>query len=628
MSLELPVISGCYSGGFQRGIEPDPLEALSEWADANMELPTGLSSEPGPWRTQRTPYLREILDHLSPSWSTEEVIVMKGTQLGLTTAAVIWAGHIIHRAPGPILLVEPTVDVAKKLSKQRIQLMLERVKVLRGLVKESRARDSGNTILMKEFEGGTMVITGANSGVGLRFMAARYLVLDEEDAYPQDVDGEGHPSELAKNRLSTFARAKVFRISTPLEKLTSVIEPAYQAGSRAHYHVPCPICLHPQALRWANIIFTFDGQQNPDRTAYRCEKCGHLIPESQKTWMLENGRWVHEDPTNAIKSYHLPCLYAPYGWKRVSWSALVREFLRAKRKADGGDRRALKVFITTRLAETWEEDAEKLEAATLADRREEYAAPVPNGVLILTCAVDVQDTFLQAEVLGWGVGEESWSICYKIFYGSPAQKTVWGELDLFLQQSWQSEAALSMRVACTCVDTGGHYAKEAYEFVRPRQVRRVFAIKGSNQPAHPLVGRPSRNNLGRVHLFPLGTDSAKDTIFSRLKLSEFGPGYCHFPRLPQYDDEYFAQLTAEEKRSKYERGILIGYVYKKLRARNEVLDLRVYNMAALAILNVNLDQLAQQWESMVQKKGQSLMAARARPARRIISRGIDADSLR
>jgi len=154
MSITLEACDPCYRDGFERGIEPDPLELLSDWADANMELPTGLSSEPGPWRTKRTPYLREILDHLSPSCATEEVIVMKGTQLGLTTAAVIWAGHIIHRAPGPILFVEPTVDVAKKLSKQRIQLMLERVKVLRGLVKESRARDSGNTILMKEFEGG------------------------------------------------------------------------------------------------------------------------------------------------------------------------------------------------------------------------------------------------------------------------------------------------------------------------------------------------------------------------------------------------------------------------------------------------------------------------------------------
>jgi len=217
---------------------------------------------------------------------------------------------------------------------------------------------------------------------------------------------------------------------------------------------------------------------------------------------------------------------------------------------------------------------------------------------------------LEVEVIGWGVGEESWSIDYRIFYGGPAQKTVWADVDQFLQQSWQSESGLSMRVACTCVDTGGHYAKEAYEFVRARQVRRVFAIKGSNQPGHPLVGRPSRNNLGRVNLFPVGTDTAKDTIFNRLKLSEFGPGYCHFPRLPQYDDEYFAQITGEEKRSKYERGILIGYVYKKLRARNEVLDLRVYNMAALAILNVDLDQLA---EEMQGEPGKPMDESATRP---------------
>ena len=267
------------------------------------------------------------------------------------------------------------------------------------------------------------------------------------------------------------------------------------------------------------------------------------------------------------------------------------------------------VFPESR-AETWEEEAEKLEAGTLSGRREAYRAPVPTGVLVLTAAVDVQDDRLEVEVIGWGVSEESWSIDYRIIYGGPAQKTVWADVDQFLQQSWQSEAGLSMRVACTCVDTGGHYAKEAYEFVRPRQAGRVFAIKGSNQPGHPLVGRPSRNNLGRVTLFPVGTDTAKDTIFNRLKLADFGPGYCHFPQLPQYDDEYFAQLTAEEKRSKYDRGILIGYVYKKLRARNEVLDLRVYNMAALAILNVDLDQLA---KDIMADSGQSPDESATRP---------------
>jgi len=582
----------CYAEAFSRGLQPDPEQSVSEWADEYFELPTGLSAEPGKWRTSRTPYLREILDNMSPVSPVEETVVMKASQLGFTTAGIISLGFIVDRAPGPTMFTEPTVDVAKKLSKLKVRPMLDAVPCLQGKVREARERDSGNTILMKEFPGGVMVMTGANSGIGLRFLSARYLFLDEEDAYPLDVDGEGQPSELAKKRTATFANRKILRGSTPLEKHTSVIEPAYNAGSRARFHVPCPICLKPQHLRWGQLVFTFDGTKDPARAAYHCEHCAHPIPESQKTWMLENGTWVHEAPDNPVKSYHINALYAPYGWKPSSWSVLAEEWLAAQEDLTRGDKRKLKVFINTRLAETWEEAGEQIEHSELYNRREAYPAEVPAGVLILTAAVDVQDDRLEAECLGWGLEEESWSIDYQRWMGSPGQKDVWEQLDLWWKKSWTHESGVAVNIQIMTVDIGGHHAKEAYEFVRARQGRRVFATKGSNQPGARLVTMGSRDNLGKVRLFLVGTDTAKDTLVSRLQLETPGPGFCHWPERSAYDEAYFLQLTAEEKREKYDRGVLVGHYYKKIRARNEALDLRVYNMAALAILNPDLPQLA------------------------------------
>ncbi|MER2514616.1 MAG: terminase gpA endonuclease subunit, partial [Nitrosomonas ureae] len=340
------------TSAFDAGLRPDPLQTLSEWSDENMILPS-YSSERGPFRTSRVPFLKEIMDCLSPSHPCQEVVFMKCVQIAGTQTAVNWASFVIDRVPASMMLVEPTVDLAMKLSKTKIQQALDDVACLRDKVKTARSRDSGNTILMKEFTGGMLVFAGANSGVSLRFLPARFLFLDEIDAYPQDVDGEGHPVELAENRTSSFARCKIFKNSTPLTKELSVIEPAYLNGSRGHYHVPCPFCLHMQWLQWKNFIFTVDGVTDPKNAAYRCENaaCGKLIQEHHKPFMLENGQWVHEDPENPVRSFHINILYQPYGWK-LSWEVLAKQWLKASKRASRGDTRALKVFINTYLAQT------------------------------------------------------------------------------------------------------------------------------------------------------------------------------------------------------------------------------------------------------------------------------------
>src|SRR5215469_3331075 len=220
----MPTADDIYGKAAADGARPDPILTVSAWADQYRVLSQRASAEPGPWRTSRTPYLREIMDALSPSSPYERVVFQKGAQIGGTECGNNWIGFVIHQAPGPMMAVQPTIEMAKRNSKQRIDPLIEESEALRELVSDPRSRDSGNTVLTKEFPGGILVMTGANSAIGLRSMAARYLFLDEVDAYPGDVDGEGDPVKLALARTRTFARRKVFMISTPKITGTSRIE--------------------------------------------------------------------------------------------------------------------------------------------------------------------------------------------------------------------------------------------------------------------------------------------------------------------------------------------------------------------------------------------------------------------
>ncbi|MBX6747943.1 MAG: phage terminase large subunit family protein, partial [Acetobacteraceae bacterium] len=214
-------------------LRPPPQLRVSEWAERHRILGSRASSEPGPWRTSRTPYLREVMDALSAVHPARRVVFMKGAQVGATESGNCWLGYILHHVPAPVLAVQPTVELAKRFSRQRIDPLLEETPALKERVAPARARDSGNTLLSKEFPGGILVLTGANSAVGLRSMTARFLFLDEVDAYPGDVEGEGDPIALAEARARTFGwRRKAFLVSTPTIAGRSRIEREYAASDQ------------------------------------------------------------------------------------------------------------------------------------------------------------------------------------------------------------------------------------------------------------------------------------------------------------------------------------------------------------------------------------------------------------
>ncbi|MBF0342069.1 MAG: phage terminase large subunit family protein, partial [Magnetococcales bacterium] len=561
-----------YNEAFSQGLRPDPLLLVSQWADRHRVLSSVSSSEPGPWRTARTPYLKEVMDCLSPSSPVERVVFMSGSQLGKTEAGLCWLGYTIHQSPGPILMVQPTVDMAKTYSKQRLDPLIEASPVLRDRVREPRSRDSGNTVLSKEFNGGILRITGANSAAGLSSMPVRFLFLDEVDRYPGDVDGEGDPVALAIQRTANFANRKVLIVSTPTIKGFSRIEAAYQESDQRHYWVPCPFCKQEQVLEWAQLRWP-NGDR--EKAHYVCIHCEAVIQEHHKGWMLENGRWIAAAPGNGLTAgFHLSSLYSPLGW--ISWVQIAVEHGQVYR-----DPARLKVWCNTKLGQSWEEIAEQLDSEGLMTRRELFGPLLPAGVVVLTAGVDVHPDRLEVEIVGWGRDEESWSIRHVVLYGDPSGPLVWQDLDRLMATTFPHSRQIDdLPIFAAAIDTGGANTMSAYDFCRERQDRRIWGIKGIGGMGKPLwPQRASRNNKGRIPLFIIGVDAAKEVLYARLRIAAPGPGYCHFPK--DRDAEWFRQLTAEKIRTRYIRGRPIREWHKKDGDRNEALDCRIYAIASL-----------------------------------------------
>lgn len=565
---------------FKKRLKPPPKLTISEWADEYRKLSPESSAEPGSWNTSRAEYQRGIMDALSDPY-IETVVVMSSAQVGKTEILNNAVGYFISQDPSPMLVVQPTLDMAQTWSKDRLAPMLRDTPILGGLVKDPRSRDSGNTTLHKVFPGGHVTACGANSPSSLASRPVRNVFCDEVDRYPVSAGTEGDPVSLAKKRSATFWNRKILLVSTPTNKGASRIENAYEESDQRKYHVPCPHCHFEQPLVWSSVKWELD---RPDTAQYCCSECGGLWDDAQRARAIKRGKWVTDLKTGKIAGFHLSALYSP-------WTPLedgVRDFLEAKKQPA-----TLRVWVNTFLGETWEDQGEQVDDYDLSSRSEDWGDLIPEDVVLLTAGVDCQDDRLEAEIVGWGKDEESWSIAYKVIHGDPSSPAVWRELDEFINQSFDHKIGEEMIVRATCIDSGGHHTQSVYKYVAPREGKRIFAIKGIGGEGKPIMGKPSKNNIGKVKLFPVGVDTAKELLFSRFRIAEPGPGYCHFPI--GRDDEYFKQLTAEKIATRYHKGFA-KREFVKTRTRNEALDVRVYAMAALALLNVNLTSLYKRME--------------------------------
>lgn len=586
--------------------KPRPRLTVSQWAERYRVLPPDGSAESGPWRNNRTPYLVEIMDALSPFNPVREIVFAKGSQIGATEAGLNWLMYLIDQTPGPILALQPTEKNAKEWSKQRIEPSLDLCPRTRDKVAPAKSRSAGNTILQKKFDGGQLFLSGTNSASSLASLPIGNLYFDEVDRYPLNVDGEGGPIELALRRMATFPRGKAFFSSTPTLKATSAIWKRYLDSDRRIYEVPCPFCGHYEEI-------TFDRLQwdkgDPDSVMLECRSCGSLIAEHHKTDMLDNGRWRATNPGHWRIGFHLSSLYSPKGW--FSWADAVRVFEEAS-----GDVEKMTSFTNTILGLPWEEDMEGIAIEYLNRRREEYEAEVPNDVLRLSMAVDAQNDRLECEIVGWGEHEESWGIRYqalrsdmavlshekggydpKWYRKEPpkeiADPTAWEMLDELRMTKFRRADGQELPIYCTVIDSGGSFTDVVYQYTKLHEAERVYAVKGGSQPRRPLLSKHTRAGAARAALFVLGVDVGKELVFSRLKLENPGPGYCHFPNNEGsgYDVHYYAGLISEKRLVKVVNGRKVVKWHLPNGARNEPFDLRVYNTAAIRIHRPNWEKL-------------------------------------
>ncbi len=391
-------------------VAPPPMLKVSEWADEYRKLSSESSAEPGQWRTDRAPYMREIMDSISDE-EVETVVVQSSAQVGKTELLLNIIGYHIHQDPAPLMLVQPTEILSEAFSKDRLAPMIRDTPVLRDRIR-NKTRDSSSTLLYKSFPGGHVTLSGANSPSSLASRPIRIVLGDEIDRYPVSAGTEGDPVELVTKRTTTFFNRKRILVSTPTIKDASRIEEFYLDSSMEQWQLPCPSCSESQPLMWPQIKFEYDKvAKKCTEVNMACKSCGTL--HSEREWKSGTGAWVSRSNNRKIRGFHLNELASP--WKR--WTEIVEDFKTAER---GGPEK-LKVWINTSLGETWEERGTGVDADDLIKRREQYESEVPDDVLLLTCGVDVQDNRLEYEIVGWGPEAESWGIRYGVIMGDPGQ---------------------------------------------------------------------------------------------------------------------------------------------------------------------------------------------------------------
>jgi phage terminase large subunit GpA-like protein len=579
---------------------------VSEWADQVRILPTTSASRGGRWHTTTTPYLREIMDAVHEV-GVRTIALRKCAQSGGTEAIANIIGYFIEHDPCPILMVHPTAAAAEAWSKERLADMIRTTPALRAVVRDKRqprgSHESESTLGLKMFPGGFLALGGANTPNTFARWAVRLAIADDADRFPPVVGEEGDPADLLVNRTLTFPDALTIFVSTPVLK-GGRIDTFYERSDQRRYFVTCPRCGRSDWVAWndpTHIRVAFD--ERDARTArLECPDeahggCGARMDETSRRAMIAEDEWraTATPQQSGLVGFHLPAMLSTLG--TVSLYSLVGDWLLARTRG----KEALKAFITTRLAEGWEDRGARMEPHVLMARRESYGkdVEVPGAAVVLTAGVDVQVDRLELLVMGWGPAAERWVVDRRSVPGDPKRSETWAALLEALGRRYAHACGLELPILGTCVDSG-YATEQVYDFVLAHQARRIWATKGfSGRSGEPIVGKPSEKRYGRsprpVRLYPINVDDAKADVMTSLSLVEAGPGYMHFPAdLETITEEFFAQLCAEHRETRYNKGgIATHSVWVADRDRNEALDCAVLCLAAHRLLNPNIRQVGE-----------------------------------
>ena len=577
-------------------LPPDDL-TVTEWAEQNRRLSAESAAEPGPWRTERTPYLREPMN----AWTDPKIrhiVMVAASQVGKSEFLNNCIGYVIDQDPGSILFVHPTTIDAKEYSKLRIAPMIRDCPTLRKKVSDPKSRDSGNTILQKTYPGGILTMCGSTEAHALASKPIRYVLGDERDRWALSAGNEGDPWDLAMARQTTFYNAKSAEVSTPTVKNASAIEAAYATGTMERWKSRCPHCGEYHEIQWADIRFEHDeiivaGKKTYKvrSVCYACPGCGCISTEAEMK--RAPARWEADNPAayeQGTRSFWLNAFVSQW----ASWESIILKYLNAI-----GSTRKMQVVYNTCFGELWEDRGDLEDEDSLMARREEYPAELPEGVLVLTAGVDTQDDRMEYEIVGHGHFGETWGIEKGIIMGRPDDDAVWAQLDeLVFDRVLRFENGVGLKMSMSFVDEGGHFTQEVRMQCRARLGKKVFCIKGMPGSDKPYTAPPKKQKIiikqtavGTCWQYQIGVDSGKEVIMDNLRVQTPGTKYCHFPKRDDYGSGYFTGLLSEVK--VYDPNKKQPWQWKKIpgHERNEALDCRNYALAAFKVLPKNLDEI-------------------------------------
>lgn len=581
------------------GMKPPEDLTVSQWADKNRRLTSESSAEVGKWRTSRTPYMFDILDSFTDPL-IEHIVVVAASQVGKSETINNMVGYCIDQDPGPILLIQPTIDDVKRYSEMRIAPMIRETRCLKRKVADPKSRDAANTKRQKSFPGGVLVMTGSNVAHDLSSMPIRYVFGDERDRWATSAGSEGDPWELAVARTRTFYNKKMVEVSTPTVKGASAIENSYNLGTMERWKTQCPHCGEYVEITFDNIRFEYEAAEKGDKKIfhitelfYVCPECGGISDEH--TMKSQPAKWVATVPEarkhHKTRSFWLTAWVSPW----ATWESIVLQFLQA-----GTDSSKLQVVYNTQFGELWEERGDMASEDDVMSRREVYEAEVPDGVLLLTCGVDTQDDRLEYEVVGHRRFGETWGIKKGVILGRPDTEEVWERLDEVLSHKYKFKSGVSLQISLTFIDEGGHFTQEVRQHCLARQYDHVFAIKGANRPDIPYTAPPKKQKIvvngkviGQVWVYEIGVNAGKQKIVDNLRVQSPGANYCHFPLRDDYGKQFFKQLMSEHLA--YVPKLKHPWQWQKIpgHERNEAFDIRNYNLAACEILSPDWDAIEQ-----------------------------------
>lgn len=554
-------------------LKPPENITVSEWADKYRMLDARSSAMPGPWRTEHTPYLKEIMDEFN-NYETEEIIYVKPTQVGGTECLQNMVGYIVQQDPAPTMIVYPTDKLAESISENRLQPMMRATPGLR-----SKFLENNSLKLELQFDGMYLSLAGSNSPSSLASKAVKYLFLDEVDKYPGASKKEADPISLARERTKTFHNRKIFITSTPTIREGHIWRAKEEADIEKHYFVPCPHCGEYIELKWQQIRFPKEeGMSYADRAefaVYVCQECGCILTDKDKPDMLKKGEWrvVRENTKYARKvAFWMNTLYSPF----VRFSEVVKEFLTTK-----DDPEMFQNFTNSWLAEPWEDTRLKTSIDLVLARQTEYEEyVVPEWTKVLTAGVDVQETSLYYTIRAWGDYLTSQNIAH-------GQVASFKDIEKIMNLEYRMPDGTPMVVALALIDSGND-TDRVYDFCAINSDWALPSKGASNSMmSHYRLSKVNKSGSKAqgMNLVLVDTGKYKDMIAGRMQ-KENGTG--SWMVYQGCDEEYAKQVTSEQKVNvKNGRGqVKQQWKPKTSHTDNHYLDCEVYALCAADVLEI------------------------------------------